>query len=98
MLKDTQIITNNIKSTSVSVVINDIISQLDIFSIVHACWSAQEPKKLTALMFLFDIVVNSSNDIMTTGSLTSRQYDTYLFIYIIAAFWMFLMNLLAMLT
>ena len=63
--------TNHVKSTTIFEVFDRIVSELDVFSIVDTSRSSQESEELTMLMFFLDIVVNTNDHIVTTGSLSS---------------------------
>ena len=71
-------LTNHIKTSSVSEIVNDIVTKFDVFSTEDTVRTTEETEKLGVDVLLLNIIVDTSNNVVTTGSLTSREYNTKL--------------------
>lgn len=68
--------TNHIKSTSIFEITDLFLSNLHVLSCKNTLWTIQESEKLWVSMSSLYIVIDTNDNIVSTGCLTSRQYTT----------------------
>jgi len=71
LISHKNLLTNHIKTSSVSEIINDIITEFNIFTTIDTVRTTEETKKLGVDVLSLDVIIHTGNDIMTTWGLTS---------------------------